>query len=51
MVQARAAGIDEQTIGKQREVRNVYYQEYLKTEAAPGTILDRPKARTHVMPV
>ncbi|GMK41437.1 haloacid dehalogenase [Paenibacillus sp. CCS19] len=31
--QARAAGIDEQTIGKQREVRNVYYQEYLRREA------------------
>lgn len=31
--QARAAGIDEQTIARQREVRNVYYQEYLRTEA------------------
>ena len=31
--QARAAGIDEQTIGRQREVRNSYYQEYLRTEA------------------
>ena len=31
-VQAIAAGIDEQTIGRQREVRNVYYQEYLRTE-------------------
>ena len=31
--QARAAGIDEQTISGQREVRNVYYQEYLRTEA------------------
>ncbi len=30
--QARAAGIDEQTIGRQREVRDVYYQEYLRTE-------------------
>ena len=30
--QAIAAGIDEQTIGRQREVRNVYYQEYLRTE-------------------
>jgi HAD superfamily hydrolase (TIGR01509 family) len=29
---ARAAGIDEQTISRQREVRNDYYQEYLKTE-------------------
>ena len=28
--QARAAGIDEQTISKQREVRNVYYQAYLR---------------------
>ena len=31
--QARAAGIDELTIDRQREVRNVYYQEYLRTEA------------------
>ncbi len=31
--QARAAGIDERTISRQREVRNVYYQEYLRTEA------------------
>ena len=31
--QARAAGIDEQTISRQREVRNAYYQEYLRTEA------------------
>ena len=31
--QARAAGIDEQTISRQREVRNEYYQEYLRTEA------------------
>jgi HAD superfamily hydrolase (TIGR01509 family) len=31
--QARAAGIGEQTISRQREVRNDYYQEYLKTEA------------------
>ena len=31
--QARRAGIDEQTISRQREVRNVYYQEYLRTEA------------------
>jgi HAD superfamily hydrolase (TIGR01509 family) len=29
----RAAGIDEQTISRQREVRNDYYQEYLRTEA------------------
>lgn len=29
---ARAAGIDERTIGRQREVRNAYYQEYLRTE-------------------
>ncbi len=26
------AGVDEQTISRQREVRNVYYQEYLRTE-------------------
>jgi HAD superfamily hydrolase (TIGR01509 family) len=31
--QARAAGIDEQTISGQREVRDSYYQEYLRTEA------------------
>ena len=31
--QARAAGIDEQTISGQRAVRNDYYQEYLRTEA------------------
>jgi HAD superfamily hydrolase (TIGR01509 family) len=31
--QARAAGIDEQTISRQREVRDGYYQEYLRTEA------------------
>jgi HAD superfamily hydrolase (TIGR01509 family) len=30
--QARAAGIDEQTISRQREVRDAYYQEYLRTE-------------------
>lgn len=30
--QAIAAGVDEQTISRQREVRNVYYQEYLRTE-------------------
>lgn len=31
--QARAAGMDEQIISKQREVRDVYYQEYLRKEA------------------
>lgn len=31
--QARAAGVDEQTISRQREVRNDYYQGYLRTEA------------------
>lgn len=31
--QARAAGIDEPTIDRQREVRDSYYQEYLRTEA------------------
>ena len=31
--QARAAGVDERTISRQREVRNDYYQEYLRTEA------------------
>lgn len=32
-VQARAAGIDERVITRQREARDVYYQEYLRTEA------------------
>jgi HAD superfamily hydrolase (TIGR01509 family) len=31
--QARATGIDERTINRLREVRNDYYQEYLRTEA------------------
>jgi HAD superfamily hydrolase (TIGR01509 family) len=31
--QARAAGTDEQTIGRQRELRDNYYREYLRTEA------------------
>lgn len=31
--QARAAGIDEQTISRQRTTRDRYYQEYLRTEA------------------
>ncbi|MEV6967102.1 HAD family phosphatase [Hamadaea sp. NPDC051192] len=31
--QARAAGVDEPTIDRQRAVRNDYYQEYLRTEA------------------
>jgi len=31
--QALAAGIDEQTISRQRKVRDDYYQEYLRTEA------------------
>jgi len=31
--QARRAGIDEQTISTQRAVRDIYYQEYLRTEA------------------
>jgi HAD superfamily hydrolase (TIGR01509 family) len=31
--QARAAGIDERTIGRLREARDDYYQEYLRTEA------------------
>ena len=30
--QARAAGIDEQNIRRQRDARNAYYQEYLRTE-------------------
>jgi HAD superfamily hydrolase (TIGR01509 family) len=31
--QARAAGIDDETISRQREARDVYYREYLRTEA------------------
>lgn len=31
--QARAAGVDEPTIDRRREVRDEYYQEYLRTEA------------------
>lgn len=31
--QARAAGVDEQAISRQRAARNRYYQEYLRTEA------------------
>ena len=31
--QARAAGVDEQAVSRQREVRDAYYQEYLRTEA------------------
>jgi HAD superfamily hydrolase (TIGR01509 family) len=31
--QAKAEGIDEQTISRLRDVRNDYYQEYLRTEA------------------
>lgn len=31
--QARAAGIDEQTVDRLREARDRYYQEYLRTEA------------------
>jgi HAD superfamily hydrolase (TIGR01509 family) len=31
--QARAAGADDQAIGRLREVRNGYYQEFLRTEA------------------
>jgi HAD superfamily hydrolase (TIGR01509 family) len=30
--QARAAGIDEQTIARMRDLRNAYYQNYLRTE-------------------
>ena len=39
-VQARAAGIDGQTIGRQRAARDDYYQEYLRTESIeiPGVI-------------
>ncbi len=32
-VRARAAGVDEETIGRQREVRDEYYQGYLRTES------------------
>jgi len=33
LAQARAAGIDEQTISRQRKIRDDYYQDYLRTEA------------------
>jgi HAD superfamily hydrolase (TIGR01509 family) len=38
--QARAAGVDERTIDRQREARNGYYQEYLRTESIeiPGVV-------------
>lgn len=32
-VQARAAGVDEEAISRQRAARDAYYQEYLRTEA------------------
>lgn len=32
-VQARAAGIDEQTIDRLRDARDAYYQDYLRTES------------------
>jgi HAD superfamily hydrolase (TIGR01509 family) len=32
-VQAKAAGIDEETLGRLREARDDYYQEHLRTEA------------------
>lgn len=32
-VQAKAAGVDERTVSRQREARDAYYQEYLRTEA------------------
>ncbi|MCP2200806.1 haloacid dehalogenase superfamily, subfamily IA, variant 3 with third motif having DD or ED [Lentzea flava] len=31
--QAKAAGVDEETIARQRAVRDAYYQEYLRTES------------------
>lgn len=31
--QAKAAGVDDRTIGRLRKARNAYYQEYLRTEA------------------
>jgi hypothetical protein len=29
---ARAAGVDDQTISRQREIRDGYYQDYLRSE-------------------
>jgi len=37
--QARAAGIDEATISRQREVRDAYYQEYLRQKPLRSTVL------------
>jgi HAD superfamily hydrolase (TIGR01509 family) len=48
--QARAAGVDEPTISRQRARRNLYYQEYLRTEAIEieGVVDVLAELSTHV---
>jgi HAD superfamily hydrolase (TIGR01509 family) len=48
--QARAAGVDERTISRQREIRDAYYQEYLRTEAIEieGVVDALAELSTHV---
>ncbi|MEV6522753.1 HAD-IA family hydrolase [Longispora sp. NPDC051575] len=48
--QARAAGVDERTIDRQRAVRDGYYQEYLRTEAIEieGVVDTLAELSTHV---
>ena len=48
--QAIAAGIDEQTISSQREVRDLYYQEYLRTQdiEIEGVLENTGRARRYV---
>lgn len=49
-VQARAAGVDEQTIDRLRDARNAYYQDYLRTEAIEidGVVDTLAELSTHV---
>ncbi len=48
--QARAAGVDEEVIARQRRVRDAIYQEYLKTEAIEieGVVEVLAELSTHV---
>ena len=48
--QARAAGVDEHVIDRQRAVRDAYYQEYLRTEAIeiPGVVDALAELSEHV---
>ena len=47
---ARAAGVDERTISRQRQARDAYYQEYLRTEAIeiPGVVEALTELSGHV---